>query len=140
MLLIQYVLRAIRRWSQRKQSANFTLDVDTIRSLQVIAERERCTPEEVADNILKDALRDHMAQEDNWLRWQSLTPREQEVAALVCMNYTTRQIAAGLHISPETVKTHVEHVLIKFNVPDRNTLRVLLKGWDFGNWAAANDK
>ncbi len=127
-------MRAVQSWLQRKQSANFTLNVETIRSLQFIAERERRTPEEVADNILKDALRGHMAQEDNWLRWQRLSPREQQVAALVCMSYTTRQIAAKLHISPETVKTHAEHVLIKFDVSDRNTLRVMLSGWDFGGW------
>ena len=134
MFLFQRVLRAIRRWFQRKQSANFTLNVETIRSLQFIAERERLTPEEVADRILVDAMRDRLAQEDNWQRWHSLTPREQEVAALVCLNYTTRQIAAKLHISPETVKTHAEHVLDKFDVPDRNILRLLLSGWDFSGW------
>jgi DNA-binding CsgD family transcriptional regulator len=134
MFLFQRVIRAIRGWFQRKQPANFTLNMETIRSLQFIAERERRTPEEVADRILIDAMRDHLAQEDNWQRWHSLTPREQEVAALVCLNYTTRQIAAKLHISPETVKTHAEHVLDKFDVPDRNILRLLLSGWDFSGW------
>jgi DNA-binding CsgD family transcriptional regulator len=134
MFLFNRVLRAIRRWFQRKQSANFTLNMETIRSLQFIAERERLTPEEVADRILIDAMRDHLEQEDNWQRWHNLTPREQEVAALVCLNYTTRQIAAKLHISPETVKTHAEHVLDKFDVPDRNILRLLLSGWDFSGW------
>ncbi|MBE0699329.1 MAG: helix-turn-helix transcriptional regulator [Anaerolineaceae bacterium] len=134
MFLFQRMLRAIRSWFQRKQSANFTLNMETIRSLQFIAERERLTPEEVADRILIDVIRDHLAQEDNWQRWHNLTPREQEVAALVCLNYTTRQIAAKLHISPETVKTHVEHVLGKFDVQDRNILRLLLSGWDFSGW------
>ena len=134
MFLFQRILCAVRGWFQRRQSANFTLNVETIRSLRFIAERERRTPEEVADRILIDAMRDNLAQEDNWQRWQSLTPREQEVAALVCLNYTTRQVAAKLHISPETVKTHAEHVLEKFDVPDRNILRLLLSGWDFSGW------
>ena len=134
MFLFQRILSAVRGWFQRRQPANFTLNVETIRSLQFIAERERRTPEDVADQILVDAMRNHLAQEDNWQRWQSLTPREQDVAALICLNYTTRQVAARLHISPETVKTHVEHVLAKFDVPDRNILRLLLSGWDFNNW------
>ena len=108
--------------------------METIRSLRFIAEREQRTPEEVANQILLDAMYDRLTQEDNWQRWQSLTPREQEVAALICLNYTTRQVAAKLHISPETVKTHVEHVLAKFDVPDRNILRLLLSGWDFSGW------
>jgi len=58
----------------------------------------------------------------------NLTPREQDVTALICLNFTSRQIAARLHIFPETVKTHVERVLSKFNVPDHNTLRMLLSG------------
>jgi DNA-binding CsgD family transcriptional regulator len=134
MFLFERVLRAIRGWFWRRKSANFTLNVETIRSLQFFAEREQRTPEELADKILIDAMRGQLTQEENFQRWQSLTRREQEVAALICMNYTTRQIAAKLHISPETVKTHVERVLAKFDVPDRNILRLMLSGWDFGGW------
>jgi DNA-binding CsgD family transcriptional regulator len=134
MYLFERILRAIRGWFQRDRKTNFTLSVETIRSLQFIAERERLTPEEVANRILADALRDHQAQGENWQRWQSLTPREQEVIALICLNYTTRQIAAKLHISPETVKTHAEHILIKFDAPDRKNLRLMLSGWDFSGW------
>ena len=57
-----------------------------------------------------------------------------EIAALICLNYTSRQIAAKLHISPETVKTHAEHVLLKFSTTDRNALRMMLNGWDFSGW------
>lgn len=131
------MLSAIRGRLKRERppaSRSFTLDVDTLRSLQDLAEIERRTPEEIANQILEDALRGHQAQEENWKRWQTLTPREKEIAALVCLNYTTRQIAAKLHISPETVKTHVEHVLAKFGVPDRNTLRLMLIGWNFAEW------
>ncbi len=134
MFLFERVLRAVRGWFWRRKPANFTLNVETIRSLQLFAEREQRTPEELANKILVDAMRGQITQEENFQRWQSLTPREQEVAALICMRYTTRQIAAKLHISPETVKTHVERVLTKFEVPDRNVLRLMLSGWDFGGW------
>jgi DNA-binding CsgD family transcriptional regulator len=134
MFLFQRLLRAARSFFARKQASNFNIDVDTLRSLESIAEREQRTPEELANNILNEVLRIHQAQEENWRRWQSLTPREQDVTALVCLNYTTRQVAARLRISPETVKTHVEHILVKFEVADRNALRMLLSRWDFDAW------
>lgn len=126
------VLSHIRGWF--KPVRNFNLDVDTLHSVQFIAERSQRTPEEIAGLLIDEAIRSHEAQEDNWMRWQSLTPREQETTALICLNYTTRQIASKLHISPETVKTHVEHILKKFDVPNRHALCMLLQGWDFDAW------
>jgi DNA-binding CsgD family transcriptional regulator len=134
MYLFERIVRAIRDRFKRKQAANFTLDVDTLRSLQFLAEQEDRTPEEIAGQILGEAFRSHAAQGQNWQHWQSLTPREQEIAALICLNYTSRQIAAKLHISPETVKTHAEHILLKFGIADRNALRLMLSGWDFSGW------
>jgi DNA-binding CsgD family transcriptional regulator len=134
MVLFRQIMDAIQERLKRKQSTNFTLDVDTLRSLEFLAEQEQRTPEDIANQILGDALRNHQAQGENWLRWQSLTPREQEITALICLNYTSRQIATKLTISPETVKTHAEHILVKFGVTDRNAMRMLLNGWDFSTW------
>jgi DNA-binding CsgD family transcriptional regulator len=55
-----------------------------------------------------------------------LTPREQEVAWLTARGHTNQQIAETLVISPETVKTHVRHVLDKFRVRSKADLRLLL--------------
>lgn len=131
MYLFERILRTIQGWFRPRSHANFTLDVHTLRSLQHIARQEQRTPEEIAGQILSDALLEHESQDGYWELWQSLTPREQEIAALICLNYTSRQIASRLHISPETVKTHVEHILSKFGVADRNALRQLLGNWDF---------
>lgn len=128
------VLRAIQGWFWRKPSDGFNLDVGTVRSLQNIAEHEQRTPEEIANKILEDALRGHQAQEIYWARWQTLSPREQEITALVCLNYTSRQIASRLGISPETVKTYVGRTLLKFGARDRTVLRIMLKEWDFSAW------
>jgi DNA-binding CsgD family transcriptional regulator len=54
----------------------------------------------------------------------SLTPREQEVAWLTVRGHTNPQIAEALIVSPETVKTHVAHVLEKFGVRSKTELRV----------------
>jgi DNA-binding NarL/FixJ family response regulator len=134
MYLFQRILYAIRGWFRRDPVKNFNLDIDTLNSLEYVANQEQLTPEAMANQILDDVFQSHEAQEDNWLRWQSLTPREQETAALICLGYTTRQIAAKMHISPLTVKTYVEHIFWKFNVSDRMLLRKMLGGWDFSAW------
>ena len=41
----------------------------------------------------------------------NLTPRQAEVLGLLERGRTTRQIAEQLHVSPETVRNHVKHVL-----------------------------
>ncbi len=134
MVLFQRIVYAIRGWFKRERTTNLALDVNTLRSLEFLAEQEKRTPEEIANQVLGEAFHSHRAQVNNWDRWLSLSPREQEIAALICLNYTTRQIAARLHISQETVKTHVERVIVKFEVTDRRMLRVVLKDWDFRNW------
>ena len=48
-----------------------------------------------------------------------LTPREWEVMALIVERMTTDQIAETLVLSPETVRSHVKHILRKLDVRSR---------------------
>jgi DNA-binding NarL/FixJ family response regulator len=48
-----------------------------------------------------------------------LTPREQEVAALIAEGMSNRQIAARLHLSERTVENHVAHILTKLAFDSR---------------------
>ncbi|HEX6262569.1 MAG TPA: response regulator transcription factor [Actinomycetota bacterium] len=48
-----------------------------------------------------------------------LTKRELEVLRLLAMGHTNRKIAERLFISPDTVKTHLEHIYQKLGAPDR---------------------
>jgi DNA-binding CsgD family transcriptional regulator len=109
-------------------------DASLLRSLRDLAAREQRPADEVINSLLNQALQERQLAEEHWKRWQRLTPREQEVAALVCLNHTSRQIAAVLVISPETVKTHVGNLLRKFGLSTRQELRQALAGWDFGEW------
>jgi DNA-binding CsgD family transcriptional regulator len=54
--------------------------------------------------------------------WESLTPTESTIAALVVEGLTNRQIAARLFLSPRTVGTHVSHVLTKLGVGSRTDI------------------
>jgi len=66
--------------------------------------------------------------------WHSLTMREQEVLALVCMAYKNFEIARFLFIGDATVKTHLQSIFDKFGLRDRHDLRLALRDWDFQTW------
>jgi DNA-binding NarL/FixJ family response regulator len=51
-----------------------------------------------------------------------LTPREEEIAALVARGMTNRQIAADLTISKHTAATHVRRILKKLGLHSRTEL------------------
>jgi DNA-binding NarL/FixJ family response regulator len=51
-----------------------------------------------------------------------LTERESEVVTLIAMGLDTGDIAAELHISPETVRTHVRNAMGKLGVHTRAQL------------------
>ncbi len=132
MYLFQRLLERLRQLVRRERT--FALDFKTLESLRVIAEKERRSETEMAVNLVQEAVQARQRRGMTLFMWSSLSPREQEVAGLICLHYTNRQIASRLHISPETVKTHVAHVLTKFGVTNRQSLRVVLAEWDFSEW------
>jgi NarL family two-component system response regulator LiaR len=54
-----------------------------------------------------------------------LTARELEVLALIARGRPNREIAASLHLSEKTVKTHVSNILAKLGVADRTQAALL---------------
>jgi DNA-binding NarL/FixJ family response regulator len=50
---------------------------------------------------------------------ETLTAREVEVLQLLAFGHTNRDIADRLFISPDTVKTHLEHIFDKLGASDR---------------------
>jgi non-specific serine/threonine protein kinase len=53
-----------------------------------------------------------------------LSPREEEVAALLARGLTNKQIAAELVLSPATVRSHVEHILTQLDLTSRAQVAV----------------
>jgi DNA-binding NarL/FixJ family response regulator len=78
--------------------------LDTIRAVH--AGEKRISPEIAAE------LADHAGEEE-------LTAREIAVLRLVAFGNTNKEIAAQLHISDETVKSHVTNILEKLRANDR---------------------
>lgn len=96
-----------------------------------IAELEQRSPEEVANEIASHTRNEYEHFDKIWILWQTLSRREQEVAALACLGYVNEEIAQKLFISTNTVKVHIRNILLKFSANSKEQLRQLLNGVDF---------
>lgn len=110
-----------------------------INEVRTLANDRGCAEDEIILGLLVQALKLNRHSEQTHRCWESLSQREKQVAALVCSGLTGRQTAAYLVLSPETIKTHVRHILRKFNLNSRRDLRNLLAEWDFSHWVAQRD-
>ena len=117
-----------------KQQVSFQADQAMVHSLQEMAAQKQRVSDEVAADLLSLGLAQHHINGEHLEHWRLLSPREQQIAALVCLNYNNRQIGTYLSISPLTVKTHVRNILHKFELRNKKQLRRALDGWDFHNW------
>lgn len=117
-----------------KPRLSFHTDQEMLQSLQNLADHEQRQADEVAADLLSHALAQQQGEVANLRYWRTLSQREQQVVALICLNYTNRQIASHLVISTETVKTHVANALRKFGLHRKAELRRALADWDFSAW------
>jgi DNA-binding CsgD family transcriptional regulator len=102
--------------------------------LERIAQQEGKSIQEMAQDLLYQAIVERETAVANLHLWEDLTPREKQTAALACLGYTNHEIADRMVISPNTVKTHMRSVLHKINVSSKTDLRNTLAGWDFTDW------
>jgi DNA-binding NarL/FixJ family response regulator len=70
-------------------------------------------------------LRRRTAESEEEFPPADLTEREIEVLSNIMLGLSNRQIAAKLHLSPETVKSHVSNVVSKLHARDRTHAAVL---------------
>ena len=107
---------------------------ELVDSLNTMARHAGCSTDQVAAELLTQAFTHRKAAETNLQRWQTLSQREQQIAALVCLNLTNQEIAVQLGISPETVKSHLQNIFNKFDLHHRSDLRLAMADWDFSHW------
>ncbi len=85
----------------------------------------------VLDTLLSAKNRKKMAQQersiDNDEILQALSKREADVAKMISLGESNKNIADKLFISERTVKAHLTSIFRKLNIPDRLHLAVLLK-------------
>jgi len=102
--------------------------------LDEIAQEEQRSLDEIVDDLLRFAVKEHQFARSSLDIWQQLTPREREIAAHVWLGLTNPQIAERLSISENTVKTHIKNILAKFGAPSKERLRDMLAMLDFSEW------
>ena len=54
--------------------------------------------------------------------WDSLTPTEHDIVALIAEGLTNPQIAERMLIETSTVKSHVHHIFTKLGITTRSQL------------------
>jgi DNA-binding CsgD family transcriptional regulator len=131
------IWRRLLNWiGLRPKSGSHTYEISE--SLQVtlatIAKHEGRPEHDLLPDILAAGLSQYVTREKLWNRWESLSAREREVAALACLGYTNREIGERLYISPETVKVRLQRAMMKYGVTSRSQLQMLLQEWDFSEW------
>jgi DNA-binding NarL/FixJ family response regulator len=93
-----------------------TRDADTlVQTIRLVASGNM-----VIDPELVVALADELSTASKKDRsTEELTEREIEILQLVAFGHTNRDIGGKLYISPDTVKTHLEHIYQKLGAVDR---------------------
>jgi ATP/maltotriose-dependent transcriptional regulator MalT len=129
--LLQYLLGEQERTEPTRV---FLQDEELIAVIRDVAKQQSRAEEEVMAEFTKAGLNQFVAQREMQNRWNSLTHREQQVVALVCLGYRNYEIAQSLGIAPETVKTHLQHIFDKLHLRGSKELRLALRDWDFRDW------
>ena len=116
--------------ARRKYKVSESMQV----TLATLAQHEGRPEDELIQDLLAAGLTQYYSSDVLLQQWETLSPRERDVAALACLGCTNKEIGRRLSISPETVKTHLRNVLIKFNLRTRSELKLSLQKWDFSAW------
>lgn len=125
-----YLLGFRQKSGLRYYEISESLDI----TLKTLATHEGRSAQELFPDLLAAGLTQYQSTERLWQRWESLTERERDVTAFTCLGLTNHQIAERLSLSPETIKTHIRNVLLKFELNSKKELRHILAGWDFKGW------
>jgi ATP/maltotriose-dependent transcriptional regulator MalT len=112
----------------------FLQDEELIAVIRDVAKQQSRAEEEVIAEFTMVGLNQFLTQSEMQDRWASLSHREQQVVALICLGSRNYEIAQTLGIAPETVKTHLQHIYDKLHLRSSRELRLALKDWDFRDW------
>ena len=127
----QYFVQISKR---EEKTRIFLKDEELIATIKNVAKQERRTEEEIMREFTKAGLNQFLTQNELENRWASLSQREQQVVALICLGHRNYEIANILSIAPETVKTHLQRIFDKFELRSSKELRLALRDWNFRDW------
>jgi len=112
----------------------FKFSESTLVTLKTLSAHDGRPEHKLAQDLIAAGLSQYYSVDELMKKWESLSTRERDVAALICLGYTNELIAERLVIAPNTVKSHVTNVLRKFQVSSRYEIQNSLSEWDFSAW------
>ena len=92
---------------------------ELIRAIRVVADGDSLLAPSVTRRLIEEFARRPPRAPSTPTQLDSLTDREHEVLTEVARGLTNAEIAARLHVSETTVKTHIAHLLDKLQLRDR---------------------
>ena len=112
---------------------DFSPDIspELYKQLKQLADAEGKKPDELLREILPIYSEQKQREKNKRFVWESLPEREREICAMICAEYTNKQIAEELKISINTVRSYSSSIYGKFAVKSRKELKLLLADWDF---------
>ncbi|WP_405087671.1 response regulator [Microbispora sp. NBC_01389] len=99
-----------------------TPPADLLAAIRVVAAGEGLLAPSVTRRLIAEFARTTPARSRRDASLDGLTGREREVLTLVARGLSNQEIAAALHVSTATVKTHIGHLLAKLGARDRAQL------------------
>jgi DNA-binding NarL/FixJ family response regulator len=88
-------------------------------AIRTIASGDALLSPSITRRLIEDYVTRPRQQLSPGVEFDRLTPREAEVLRLIARGFSNAEIAARLHLSEPTVKTHVTRMLAKLSVRDR---------------------
>ena len=103
---------------------------ELIRGVRVVADGGALLAPSVTQTLIAAFAGQSRRAQPDAVSLRCLTPREREILTLIGTGLTNTQIAAGLFISENTVKTHVSRVFDKLGVHER--VQAVIIAYDTG--------
>ncbi len=132
-LIPPFIRQFLSKRRKESKSRLFLHDELLVTHVRKIAGQQQRPEQEVYDDILQAGMKVLQDRDSYIAIWETLSQREQQVAALTCLGYRSYEIADMLGVSYDTVRTHSKHVYAKFGL-NRQELRLALQDWDFRDW------
>jgi two-component system NarL family response regulator len=109
------ILDAVRggavAWVRKDESLEYLLRV-----IRGVAHGETWLPPAEAGHVLRLLMAERQQQQDNDGILSALTPREREVLSCLADGAGRREVAEQLHLSANTVRTHLQNLMAKLGV------------------------
>jgi DNA-binding NarL/FixJ family response regulator len=109
--IVDAVRSGAAAWVRKNESLQYLLQV-----IRGVARGETWLPPAETGPVLGYLMADQDRRQDNDLLLAALTPREREVLACLAQGAGRREVAEQLHLSANTVRTHLQNLMAKLGV------------------------